>query len=439
MVKRISMWSMFIAFLATAAPAQPPAVGDHWPQWRGPAFNGFAPNGDPPLKWDDKTNVKWKTPIPGKGTSTPVIWGDQIFLLTAIDTRKPADPKDIPKADPKFEKKTKPPTTYHQYVVLCLDRKTGKILWQQVATEQVPHEGRHETHSFAAFSPVTDGKHLYVSFGSRGVFCFDLTGKKIWQREFGLMNTRLGWGEGASPALHGDTLIVPWDQEADSFIVALDAKSGATKWKKDRDEKTSWATPLIVTHKGRTQVIVNGTNKVRSYDIADGKVIWECGGQTVNAIPSPVLLDDFVIVMSGYRGAAAHAIPLDSTGDVTGKVLWQYEQGTPYVPSPVLTGGQLWFTQANLGMLTVLDARTGKAVMDRVRLPGVNSLYASPAAARDRIYLSSRDGTTLVLKRGDKLEVLATNRMSEGIDASPAIIGKQLFLRGEQHLFCIEE
>lgn len=437
-MKRISVLSVLAGLLATMAQAEP-ADGKNWPQWRGPECNGFAPNANPPIKWDDKTNVKWKTPIPGKGTSTPVVWGDKLFLLTAIDTRKPADPKDIPPVDPKFETKTKPPTTYHQYVVLCLDRATGKILWQQVAAEQVPHEGRHETHSYAAFSPVTDGKHLYVSFGSRGIYCFDLDGKKIWQRDLGLARTRLGWGEGASPALHGDTLIVNWDQEANSYIVALDAKTGATKWKVDRDEKTSWATPLIVPYKGKTQVIVSGTTKARSYDLATGKVIWECGGQTVNCIPSPVLVDDCVIVMSGYRGAAAHAIPLVSTGDVTGKVRWQYDQGTPYVPSPVLTGGQLWFTQANLGMLTVLDAKTGKVVMDRTRLPGVNALYASPTAAQDRIYIPARDGTTLVLKRADKLEVLATNRLNEGIDASPVIIGRQLFLRGEQNLYCIEE
>ena len=326
-------------------------AADQWHQWRGPLATGMAPKGDPPLTWDDKTHVKWKREIPGRGTSTPIIWGDRIFLLTASDTRKQADPKDIPKVDPKFETKTKPPSRYYRWEVLCLDRKTGNILWQKTATEQVPHEGTHETHTYAASSPVTDGKFLYVSFGSRGVYCFDMDGDLKWKRDFGLLHTRFGWGEGSSPALHGDSLVVPFDQEEGSFIVCLDAKTGETRWKKDRDEVTTWATPLIVEYKGRTQVIVSGTKRVRSYDIADGKVIWECGGQTVNAIPCPVSADGVAYVVTGYRGTGAAAIPLDATGDITGsdKLLWHHESkiGTPYVPSPLLADGRLYFTKAN--------------------------------------------------------------------------------------------
>jgi outer membrane protein assembly factor BamB len=413
----------------------------NWHQWRGPDASGTSPNGDPPLTWDAKTNIKWKTPLPGRGASTPIIWGEQIFLLTAIDTGKDADPKDIPKVDPKFQTKTRPPTTYHQFVVLCLDRKTGQVRWQKTATEQVPHEGHHETHTYAASSPTTDGKFLYVNFGSRGVYCFDLEGKQIWKRDFGLMHTRLGWGEGASPAVHGDSLVVPWDQEVGSFILCLDTKTGVTKWKMDRgDEPTSWATPLIVERNGKTQAVVNGYKKVRSYDLANGKVLWECGGQTLNAIPSPVLFKDNAIAMTGYKGAAVYSVPLDASGDVSGtdKIAWKYDKGTPYVPSPVMTGDRLYFTQMNVNLLTCLDVKTGKPVIDRERLPGITSLYASPVAAKDRIYFTGRDGTVVVIKRADKLEVLATNRLGEGIDASPAIVGKQLFLRGEKNLYCIE-
>lgn len=411
---------------------------DNWHQWRGPEATGVAPKGDPPSRWDEKTHVAWKTPIPGRGSSTPIVWGEQIFLLTAIDTGRAADAKDVVKPDPRFEKKTQPPLTYHQFVVLSIDRKSGKVRWQQVATEQVPHEGIHPSHSYAAFSPITDGRLLYAFFGSRGVYCYDLAGKLQWQRDLGRMDTRYGWGEGSSPALHGDTLIVNWDHEGQSFIVALDARTGKTKWKMDRDEVSSWATPLVVADK-RTQVIVQGAKRARGYDLATGKVLWECGGQTINIIPSPVADDKLVYCMSGYRGNIAVAIPLDATGDITGKVVWHHDRGTPYVPSPVLVGGRLYFTQANANLLTCLEARTGKVLIDRERLSALSSLYASPVAAAGRIYFVGRDGAAVVLKQADKLEVLATNKLDEGIDASPAIVGRQMFLRGEKHLYCIAE
>jgi outer membrane protein assembly factor BamB len=419
----------------------PSARLDNWHQWRGPDANGFAPKGDPPIQWDEKTNIKWKTPLPGRGSSTPIVWGDQVFVLTAVDTGRQAEAKDIPPPDPKFakDKKTRPPTTYHQFVVLCIDRQTGKVRWQQVAAEAVPHEGHHETHSYAAFSPTTDGKYLYVSFGSQGVFCYDLAGKLQWQQKLGRMETRYGWGEASSPVIHGDTLLVNWDHEGQSFIAALDARTGKPKWQFPRDEPTSWSTPLVVEQQGRTQVIVSATNRVRSYDLATGKVLWECGGQTVNVIPSPVRSDGLVICMSGYRGAAAHAIPLDSTGDVTGKSTWQHPRGTPYVPSPLLAGGRLYFTQGNTGQFTCLEARTGKVIIDRERLPGLTSLYGSPVGAAGRIYIVGRDGAAVVLKQGDKVDVLATNRLDDAIDASPAVVGKQLFLRGAKYLYCIEK
>jgi outer membrane protein assembly factor BamB len=440
---RLIAFPLAAALVGALARADEPAplLRDNWHQWRGPDATGFAPTADPPLTWDAKTNIKWKAEIPGRGASTPIIWGDRIFLLSALDTGREADAKDIPKPDPRFEIKTKPPSTYHQWLVVCVDRKSGHILWKQIAAEQVPHEGRHETNTYAGSSPMTDGKFLFVSFGTRGIYCYDLDGKLHWKRtDLGPIHTRFGWGEATTPVVHGDAVVVTWDQEKDSFIICLDAKTGQTRWKKDRDEPTTWATPLIVEHKGTTQVIVNGTKRVRSYDLTTGNVIWECGGQTLNAIPSPVTAGGVAYVMTGYRGAAAVAVPLDAKGDVTGtdKVIWHYERGTPYVPSPLLADGRLYFTMANNALLTILDAKTGKPILDRERLPGLNSLYASPMGAKDRIYLVGRDGTTLVLKRSDKLEVLATNRLGEGVDASPVAVGKQLFLRGEQHLFCIE-
>jgi outer membrane protein assembly factor BamB len=442
MFMRFFLLGLSVCLLNTTLRAESPAgeVLDNWHHWRGPLANGFAPKGDPPLRWDEQTNIKWKAALPGRGSATPIVWQDRIFLLTAIDTGRVADPKDRPQADPGFQRNTSPPTTYHQFVVLCFDRATGKLRWQQVATEQVPHEGRHMTHSYAAGSPTTDGRFLYASFGSRGIYCYDLDGKLHWQRDLGRMNTRLGWGEAVTPVLHGDTLFVNWDQEKDSFLVALDARTGQDRWRVARDEPTTWNTPLIAEHNGRTQLIVNGTNRVRSYDATNGKLLWQCGGQTVNPIPSPVRWDGAVICMSGYKGSAAFALPLDAAGDLTrtDKVLWHHDRGTPYVPSPLLTGERLYFTQMNDPILTCLDVKTGKPLIDRERLPGVKAFYASPVGAGDRIWFTGRDGTTVVIKRSDKLEVLATNRLDDPMDASPAIVGKQMFLRGEKYLYCIE-
>jgi outer membrane protein assembly factor BamB len=411
-----------------------------WPQWRGPNLDGTSSTAEPPLTWSSTKNVAWKTPIDGRGSATPIVWGDRVLVTTAIDTGRKAAAEDLPKPDSRFaEKRTEAPDTWHRFVVLALDRASGKVLWQKTCAERVPHEGHHTTHTYAAGSPVTDGQRLVVSFGSFGLYCFDLDGKLLWEKQLGRQETRLGWGEAVTPALHNGRVYVNWDHEGDSFLTALDAADGQTLWKVDRDEASSWATPLVVEHGGQTQVITPGTNQVRSYDANSGKLVWTHNGLTVNCIPSPLEHEDSVILMSGYRGSVAIAVPLDSHGDVTGKTLWKLDRGTPYVPSPVLTGGRLYFTQGNVNILTGVDATTGSVLIDRARLPGVANFYASPVAAAGRIYFTDRDGTTLVIKSSDQLEVLATNTLGEPIDASPALAGKQLFLRGEKHLWCIQE
>jgi outer membrane protein assembly factor BamB len=384
--------------------------------------------------------LKWKAPLAGRGSSTPIVWGDQVFVLTAVPTDRAATAADLPKGDPRFEKKTIAPACYYQFLVMSFDRGTGKPRWQQTAAERVPHEGHHPTTSYAAGSPATDGRRLYVSFGSFGTYCYDLNGKLQWQRDLGRMNTRFGWGEAVTPVVHGNALLLNWDQEADSALFCLDTRTGETRWKVDRDEhNTSWNTPFVVESKDRATVIVNGTKRARGYDLANGKELWACGGMTLNAIPSPVCDGEAAYLMSGYGGSAACAIALDAAGEVTdtGKVLWKHGKGTPYVPSPLLAGGRLWFTQANQGLLTTLDVKTGKPILDRVRLTGLTSLYASPLAAAGRVYLVGRDGTTLVLRQGDSFEVLATNHLDDEIDASPAAVGKELFLRGEKFLYCL--
>jgi outer membrane protein assembly factor BamB len=437
---RLSLMVLSAMILPTSHLVRAGEQPGNWPHWRGPLATGAALKADPPLHWDATTNIKWKAPLVGKGSATPIVWGDQVFVLTALDTGRAADPKDVPKIDPSLKVKTTAPETYYQFIVMAFDRATGKLRWKQIAAEKVPHEGHHPSHSYAAGSPTTDGQFLYVSFGSFGIYCYDLAGKLQWSRDLGRMSTRLGWGEAVTPVVHGDSLLLNWDQEKDSALICLDAKTGKTKWRTERDDKTSWNTPFVVAHKGQHQVIVNGTKRIRSYDLQTGAELWQCGGMTVNAIPSPVAANGIAYVMSGYTGAGAVAVPLDSRGDLgmDGKVLWRANKGTPYVPSPVLAGERLYFTSANTPLYSVLDIKTGKAIVDRERLPDVTSFYASPIVAAGRIYLVDRTGTTLVLKQADRVDVLATNKLDDAIDASPVAVGRQLFLRGEKYLYCVE-
>lgn len=417
-----------------------------WPHWRGPLATGVAPHALPPLRWDEKTNVRWKVALPGRGSATPIVWGQRVFVAAAFDTGRAARPEDLPKASglakltPTGERKTKSPSSYHRFLLLCFERDSGKLLWQRLACERVPHEGIHPTHSYAAGSPTTDGTHVWVSFGSHGVYCFDFDGKLQWKRDdLPLLYTRYGWGEASTPVLHGNNLILAWDQEKDSRLFVLDAATGRTRFEIPRDEPTTWSTPLVVAHQGITQVIVHGTNRVRSYDLKTMKVLWECGGQTINAIPAPVADQDTVYVLSGYRGSYGVAIPLSARGDVTAKPMWKISKGTPYVPSPLLVDGKLYFTQDRDNLLTCLDARTGKPYFERQRLDQVSSFYSSPTGAAGRIYLADQQGTTLVLKQSTAIEVLAVNKLDDSFDASPVAVGRQLFLRGHKFLYCLEE
>lgn len=450
----------FVASVSASSAAEP--VGHHWPQWRGPAFNGTAPHASAPTTWSETENVKWKFKIPGAGSSTPIVWEDQVFILTAIEAPKPeaasAPQAVLPTAaEPVPEGGRSPqgqggrggggmrgekPTTPVQFVIIAIDRKTGKPLWQKTARQQVPHEGHHRDHGFASGSPVTDGEHVFAYFGSFGLYCYDMKGTLQWEKDLGDMETRNSFGEGASPALHGDTLVVNWDHEGADFIVALDKKTGKERWRQPRDEPTTWSTPLVVEYGGKAQVIVSATNKIRSYDLATGAPVWECAGMTTNVIPTPVSAAGWLYAISGFRGAALLAIQLGRTGDLTGTaaVAWQLGKGTPYVPSPLLVGGRLYFYSGNNGVLSCLDATTGQPLVDAERINGLMAgVYASPVSADGRIYLVGRDGKTVVIKQADKLEILATNQLDDRFDASPAIVGKNLFLRGHQALYCIGE
>ena len=372
----------------------------NWPQWRGPANNGIAPAGNPPLEWNEELNVKWKVKIPGKGHSTPVIWGDQIFLSSAVQTDIKVEPSE-PAGEQDNNQWMSPTTTdnIHEYVVLSLDRSNGKILWQTTVREELPHSGTHEFGSWASNSPTTDGVNIYAYFGSAGLYCLDMKGKLVWEREFGQMEKVMSFGEGSSPLLYKDKLIVLRDHQGQSAIHVINKNTGEDIWKADRDEVSSWATPVIVDHEGRSQLITCATNKIRSYDIDKGDVIWECSGMTRNVIPTPVSADGMIYLMSGFRGSALLAVDLSKAkGLITDSdaIAWRHDLNTPYTPSSVLMDNKLYFLKANNGYLSCLDAKTGQVYYTNQKLEGIQNIFASPVGVDGRIYISGANGTFYV-------------------------------------------
>jgi outer membrane protein assembly factor BamB len=419
--------------------AETPRV--NWHQWRGPEANGVSRTAKPPVEWSEDRNIKWKVPIDGKGNASPIIWGDKVFLLTAVDTGRvdPSLPK--PEDQPKRVFGIKHPNTSYRFEVLCLGRNTGKELWRQTASEHVPHEGTHNHADFASASPTTDGSRLYCWFGSAGMYCYDLDGKLLWERQLGKAYVGASLGEGCSPVVHKGRVVIVRDHARQSTIEVLDARTGDTLWKKNRDEPNAWATPRVIEHRGKTQVITAASKMVRSYDLDTGDIIWQCSGLTGNVTPCPVVEGDVVYCMSGYEGYSLLALPLDAMGDISDSdsIIWSIDKGTPYVPSPVLYDGLLYFTQSNQGILTAVGSEDGDTVIQRSRLPGISNIYSSPVGADGRVYFTGRDGTTLVIKHSGELEVLATNKLDDEFNTSPAMVGTQLLLRGRKSLYCIED
>ena len=418
----------------------------NWPQWRGPDGSGMA-RSDGPLRWSDTENIKWRTEIPGKGHSTPVIWGDKIFITTAVPTGKPA--QAAPAAPSARGRRGGSfhggggPQVEHSFDLLCIDKGSGNILWQKSSSVATPHEGHHGTYgSFASNSAVTDGSRVYAFYGSRGIYCYEMDGTLDWHVDLGRMQTKLGFGEGASPTLHGDRLIINFDHDGDSFIVALDKNTGEEIWRTPRNEATAWSTPLVVAYGGARQVVVSATSKVRSYDFLTGELIWECAGLGANAIPAPVTQDDLVYVMTGFRPPRRlMAIRLGHEGDLTGTdaVVWTVERGTSYTPSPVLHENKLYMLMDS-GMISCVDATSGEPYYMQQRLPGSPRFKASPVGAQGKLYLASEGGEVFVLKMGPDFEVLATNTLEgQSFVASPAIVDGELFLRSQSNLICVAQ
>ncbi len=428
-------------------------AGDHltaseynanWPAWRGPLFTGEVIKGNPPTAWSETKNIKWKIPIPGKGLSTPVIWGDQLFITSAVSLDKKLSEEELAKFKTGGASWMQPklPEYLQQFVVYSIDRNNGKIIWQKVVHEQFPHEGTHNDGSWASQSCVTDGEHLIASFGSFGIYCFDLKGNLIWEKDLGDLNIRASFGEGSSPALYNDYLIVNWDNEKDSFIYVLNIKNGEVIWKKKRDEKTSWSTPIVVPVKGKLQLIVSATGKSTAYNLQNGDIIWEISGMTENVIPSPVTDGELVYLISGFRGAALQTVRLDeANGELkeSPALVWKYNKNTPYVPSPLLYNGRLYYLRGNDERLSSVDAKTGRIFYEAEKLDGMKGVYASPIGVNGFVYVMGRNGMCYVLKDGGQFIVVSKNQLDDHFDASPAVVGNQLFLRGLNSLYCISE
>ena len=409
----------------------------NWPQWRGPLANGVSLTGNPPITWSETENIRWKVSIPGRGHSTPVVWDDRVVLTTAIPVGNQLDPiySDAPGAHDNV-----PVTQKHQYAVMAVSRRDGSCLWQRIVKEVLPHEGGHYTASLASHSPVTDGERIYAFFGSRGLYCLTWDGVILWTVELGQLKSKHGHGEGASPVLFNDTIVVNSDHEGASFIVAIDKHSGRQRWKVARDEVTSWATPIVVPNGEKSQVVVSGTDRVRGYDLDTGDVIWECGGLSANIIASPVSSNGIVYVGSSYETRALMAIRIEgASGDITDtdQVLWNRFQATPYVPSPLLYKGSLYVLRHYQGILSRVVAETGDEPTGPFRLGGIGNVYASPVAVSDRIYITDLDGATIVISASNEPDVLAFNRLRDRFSASAAISGSDLFLRGMRYLYCI--
>ena len=422
---------------------QPPAVkksldaSRQWAGWRGPLGTGAAPGSAPPIEWSEEKNVRWKTTLPGKGHSTPVIWGERIFLTSAAAFGE-ATKEEHEHSDGDHDNMT--PEFHQRSVVLAINRSDGSILWEKIVNEERPHESSHITGSWASNSPVTDGEHVIASFGSRGIYCLDVHGELIWKKDLGDMEVKHGHGEGSSPALHENTVVVNWDHEGDSFAIALDKNTGKEIWRTPRDEVSSWSTPLIIEHNGRPQAVIAATTRVRSYDLTDGKVLWECGGLSNNVVASPVAAAGFLYAASSYEFQAMFAIRLEgASGDLTGTdaVTWKIDRHTPYVPSPLLYRGKLFFIRHLQAFLSCLDAKTGAPIFGPRRLPGFQMIYSSPVGAGGKVYVLSRNGVMLVIESDGKYDLLAANQLEDSFSASPAIVDDELYLRGEHHLYCI--
>jgi outer membrane protein assembly factor BamB len=434
--KLLLLLSLFAAPMSRAAEA-------NWPQWRGPSGLGVSAERNLPDQWGPAKNVKWKTAIPGKSHSSPIVWGKRVFLTTAVEGDVVAGAKAVRHVTPDGKDWQHPESVgadrKHTFKTLALDRDTGKILWERTSWEGTPYDDRHRKSSYAASTPATDGRAVFAYFGPEGLYAYDFDGKLLWKTNVGKIGS-VGLGTGTSPVIYKNLVIIQGDSDfgENSALVAFDKKTGKEVWRVARKVQVSWATPVIVRTPKRAELVTSGAESVVAYDPLTGKELWHSKGLGSNAIPSPVANSDMVYLFAGYPVKITYALRLGASGDLTEtpNVAWQYAKGTAYVPSPILYN-ELLYLMSDKGILTALDAKTGKIVYEGGRIPVPAAFTASPVAADGRLFLTSEDGDTFVVKAGPTHEVIGTNTVGEPVYASPAIAAGRIFIRGERHLYCI--
>jgi outer membrane protein assembly factor BamB len=421
----------------------------HWPAFRGANASGVADGTPTAVKWNTATNenVSWKTPVPGVAVSSPIVWGDRVFVSTAISS----DPNQSIRTGLYGDVEPVNDSSKHTWRLLAIDKKSGKVLWDKVAYEGIPRTKRHPKSSQASATPVTDGRRVIVSFGSEGLYAYDFDGKQLWKKDLGVLNAGwffdpdYEWGIGSSPIIYKNMVIVQCDVQRHSFIAAFDVDTGKEIWRTDRDEIPSWSTPTIFEANGKAELVTQATTFTRGYDPMTGKELWKYSGNSEIAIPTPIIGPGFVIITNGYRGVQPiFAVKPGATGDITLKdnatksdfVSWSTKRGGPYIPTPLIYGDQLYIL--NNGVLTAYKVATGEQIYQK-RLGGTGGAFsASPVAADGKIYCASEDGDVFVIKAGPEYEELAKNSMGEVVMATPAISDGLIIVRGGKNVYGIK-
>ncbi|MGH9319978.1 MAG: PQQ-binding-like beta-propeller repeat protein [Vicinamibacteria bacterium] len=413
-----------------------------WPGWRGPDGRGVSTETNLPSEWGPDRNVIWKVPIDGQGHSSPVVWGNRVFLTSDVEgplVPGARAPVHIENGQEFLHPDSKGADRSHRLEVLALDRVTGALVWKHVVHDDVVYDNRHDQGSYAAPTPVTDGERVFAYFESQGVHAFDFEGKLLWSNSLGPIGS-MGMGPGTSPLLFENILILQCDEDMGekSFIAALEKRTGEEIWRRTRPVQSSWATPVIVSGPKGPELVTSGFEWVIAYDPRSGEELWRVQGVQSNAIPSPVAGEGMVIVSTGYPDKRVFAIEIGRRGDLTGTdaILWQFEKGTAYVPSPILYRDYLYLMN-DKGIVTCLEAKSGRLVYEGGRVPVPAFFMASFVAAEGKLFLTSQDGDTFVVRAGPEHEVLATSSVGEPVYASPAISQGSFFIRGTKHLFRI--